>query len=96
MKNLDFDEDKLTILDDIYDFGGEQVIEVIKSLDDAIENVILFGHNHAFTSISNIFGNRYIDNLPTSGLVQLEFDINSWAELKHGKTKLILIPRELR
>ena len=57
---------------------------------------MIFGHNHAFTSISNIFGTAYMDNLPTSGLVKIDFEIEDWKDLKKGVTKLIIIPKELR
>ena len=57
---------------------------------------MIFGHNHAFTSISNIFGSIFIDNLPTSGLVKINFDTNNWADIKQGQTELILIPKELK
>jgi phosphohistidine phosphatase len=56
---------------------------------------MIFGHNHAFTSIVNTFGNSYIENVPTSGLVMLEFNINNWQDLTHGKTALILFPKDL-
>lgn len=57
---------------------------------------MIFGHNHAFTSISNIFGNIFIENLPTSGLVKLNIDIDNWKDLKTGTTDLLIIPKELK
>ena len=58
--------------------------------------IMIFGHNHAFTSITNIFGSTFIENLPTSGLVKINFDVNSWSDIKSGETELILIPKELK
>jgi phosphohistidine phosphatase len=96
VNELDLSENSITIEESLYDFGGENVVNFIKSLSDDINNVIIFGHNHAFTSITNIFGDRFIDNLPTSGLVKLNFEINNWKDLQKGKTELIIIPRELK
>lgn len=84
------------IIEDLYDFGGSSVINFVKSLSDSKKNVMIFGHNHAFTSISNIFGDKFIDNLPTAGLVILSFDISSWKDLKKGKTELMLFPRDFK
>jgi len=84
------------ITDRLYDFSGPGVVEFIKSLSNKYDKVIIFGHNHAFTSISNIFGNLPIDNVPTSGLVHLKFKISKWENLKKGKTKLMLFPRDLK
>ena len=96
LKSLNLSQNNIEKVEDLYDFGGENVINFIKNLPDDYNEVMIFGHNHAFTSISNIFGSIFIDNLPTSGLVKINFEIDSWADLKQGKTELILIPKELK
>ncbi|WP_460218752.1 SixA phosphatase family protein [Psychroserpens sp. MEBiC05023] len=96
IKNLGFNTGNLKIIEDLYDFGGENVIRFLKDLNENYQNVMIFGHNHAFTSICNIFGDTFIDNLPTSGLVVLEFEINSWTELNKGVTQLMIFPRDLK
>ncbi len=95
-KSLNLSENIIKIVEDLYDFGGESVINFIKNLPDNYDEIMIFGHNHAFTSISNIFGSIFIDNLPTCGLVKINFDIDSWAEIKQGQTELMLIPKELK
>ena len=57
---------------------------------------MLFGHNHALTSIVNIFGSKYIDNVPTSVLVNITFDIDNWNDIKKGVTTLTIFPRDLK
>ena len=96
MDTLNLPKNILTIDRQLYDFGGQQVSGFIKSLGDNYQNVMIFGHNHAFTSISNIFGNKSIDNVPTCGLVMIEFDTDSWKNIDKGHTKLTLFPKELR
>ncbi|WP_323788818.1 SixA phosphatase family protein [Psychroserpens sp.] len=96
MKTLNFEDKILHIKDELYDFGGENVINFITNIDDHYEKVMIFGHNHAFTSICNIFGDQFIDNLPTSGLVVIHFDVTSWQNIKKGITKLTIFPRDLK
>ena len=96
LRNLSIDLDKIKISKKLYDFGGLEVKNFIKSLNDDYNCVMIFGHNHAFTSISNIFGDYYIDNLPTSGFVEIEFDTNSWKFIKEGHSKLIVFPKHLK
>lgn len=95
-KHVGFNINEVAVIDDLYDFGGENVISYIKSLSNDIDSIMIFGHNHAFTSISNIFGTAYMENLPTSGLVKIDFEIEDWKDIKKGVTKLIIIPKELR
>ncbi|WP_040254618.1 SixA phosphatase family protein [Psychroserpens mesophilus] len=96
VKNLNLEEKRINIVEELYDFGGESVINFIKNIDDSYEKVMIFGHNHAFTSICNIFGDQFIDNLPTSGLVVINLDVTSWQDFKKGITKLTIFPRDLK
>ena len=95
-KTLKIDQINPIIVEDLYDFGGNNVISFIKSLSNDENNVMIFGHNHAFTSISNIFGTTYIDNVPTSGLVMISFNTDSWNSIEKGRTELTIFPRDLK
>ncbi|WP_179335130.1 SixA phosphatase family protein [Winogradskyella costae] len=96
MDGLNLSKNQVIIDEKLYDFDGRNVIEFIKGLSSELKEVMIFGHNHAFTSISNIFGDTLIDNLPTSGLIKLNFDIEDWKDLKQGTTEFIIIPKDLR
>lgn len=96
MRNLDIESSFLEINTELYDFSGNGLVSVIKQLTNTLQSVMLFGHNHALTYFVNTFGSTYIDNVPTCGLVTLEFDIDNWAHLSKGKTIFTLFPRDLR
>jgi len=96
VKNLDISDENVEIHDQLYDFGGHNVVDFIKSISNIYKNVMIFGHNHAFTSIANSYGSVYIDNMPTSGLAILEFNIDSWNDLEKGKTIKTIFPRDLK
>lgn len=81
---------------DLYDFSGQNVIRVIKGLDDALNRVMIVGHNHAFTSVVNMLGSQHIDNVPTCGFVMLEFDEKHWSDITTGKTVNTIFPRDLK
>lgn len=93
---LDISENSLIIKEQLYDFSGEKVVDFIGSIDDNLNSIMIFGHNYAFTSITNRFGSIFIDNLPTSGLVWLQFEIDKWTDIKYGTTKLILKPKDFK
>ena len=84
------------ITNELYDFSGESVFDFISNLDDSLDSVMIFGHNHAFTHVANSLGNTYIDNVTTSGLVQLSFPVNSWNSVTKGTTKQTIFPKDLR
>ena len=87
---------QIIINEDLYTFDENQLEKVIKSLNNDLENVILFGHNEAITNFVNKFGDIFIENVPTSGLVWIKFDCLEWKLLKKGKTQKVVFPRDLK
>ncbi|MFI2742903.1 SixA phosphatase family protein [Zhouia sp. PK063] len=92
--NLAVSEVKIT--KELYEFSSESVMAFVKSLPDELENVMIFGHNPAFTSVCNTFGNREIDNLPTAGVAVIDFESNTWRNIHKGKTILTIFPKQLK
>ena len=84
------------IIEDLYDFEGDKLTEFIKNLANDLDVVFIFGHNHAINHFVNFYGNEYIENVPTSGLVVLEFNIENWSDLASGYLKLKLFPKALK
>jgi len=94
--HLGLPEEMFKLESNLYDFSGHQVIEVIKNCNDEINTLMIFGHNHAFTSIANLYGDTVIDNLPTAGVVEIQFNIDHWKDINVGITVLTVFPKELR
>lgn len=96
LRNLDYDFKKFEVTENLYDFSGESVRNHVQNLDDRLNTVLIFGHNHAFTNMANTWGNQYIDNLPTSGLVHIKFAVEKWKSIAKGKTAQTILPRQLK
>lgn len=94
--NLDIDINKIHFDPELYDFSGENLINVIKNCDDNHNDILIFGHNHALTFFVNKYGSKQMGNVPTSGVVSIEFDIHHWKDLKKGKTIQIVFPKDLK
>jgi len=95
-KLLDIDVDRISLDQDLYDFNGDKAMEVIKNTDDSITTLMVFGHNHAFTFLANKLGDISIDNLPTTGVVCIEFETENWENVEVGKNVLTVFPKLLR
>lgn len=96
LRQLDFPFENFSLVNDLYDFSGDEVLEFVQNLNNQLNSVMVFGHNHAFTHIANSLGNTYIDNVPTSGLVELEFDSQDWSKIAKGTTAQTIFPKNLR
>ena len=93
---LEVSDANFTTNHELYDFGGQNVMRIIKALDNSLDSVMIVGHNHAFTSIANMLGDKYFDNVPTCGFLMIEFDTDSWSKIKVGVTKMVIFPRDLK
>jgi len=93
---LKINQESFEVCKELYTFSSNDVLNFIKDLDDDLNNVMLFGHNPAYTSLVNQLGSLPVNNLPTTGLVGIGFEIDSWKKLKKGTTQLYLFPKHLR
>ncbi|MFT4523452.1 MAG: phosphohistidine phosphatase [Bacteroidia bacterium] len=75
----------------LYTFEGKEVITIIHHLDNLYHEVLMVGHNPAFTEVINLLSNIRLDNLPTGGMAQIQFDSNRWEECRIGSGKLIFL-----
>ena len=68
----------------LYEADASDLLEVIQELDDALECVLLFGHNPGLTDLANDLANDLavdVANIPTCGIVELQFDTNTWTHI---------------
>lgn len=96
MREVGIPLEKLRLENELYDFSGNSVRKFVHSMDDQLEKVLLFGHNHALTHLVNDWGNKYVDNVPTTGLTYLTFGVPTWARVSSGKTELMVFPNQLK
>lgn len=95
-QNISYPIESIDYKDELYTFDENKLEKVIKSCNNGIESVILFGHNEAITNFVNKFGDAFITNVPTAGFVSLQFDTDDWETIKNGKTKKIIFPKDLK
>ncbi len=93
---LGIPENHIIYDDALYDFDGRKIVEYVKDLSDEFSRIMIFGHNPAFTGVVNVFGDISIQNLPTCGVVGIQFQIDSWLDFDQGKTILKLVPKDFK
>ena len=94
-QNISFPVESIMFKEDLYTFDERKLEQIIKSCSDDYDHLIVFGHNEAITNFVNKFGNTFIDNVSTSGFVNIIFDQNSWKYIEKGITKKVIFPRDL-
>ncbi|MDN3677568.1 histidine phosphatase family protein [Flavobacterium paronense] len=95
-QNISFPVESIVFKEELYTFDEIKLERIIKSCPNEYENLILFGHNEAITNFVNKFGSVFIDNVSTSGFVNIIFDQNGWDSIEKGITKKVIFPRDLK
>jgi len=96
LRELKFPYGLFHCTNELYDFSGENVFQFVGQLNNSHSAVMIFGHNFAFTNVVNKWGNIPIENVPTSGLVQLDFNANDWKSIHKGVTVQTIFPKQLK
>ena len=73
--------DEIQIEDSLYHATEEEMIDLINEQEDYLDGLMLFGHNPGMTYLVNDLSNLDLDNLPTCGVVVLQFEVESWKEI---------------
>ncbi len=83
MKPWQLDEQALQYESDLYHASPETLWELTQNCDDAVECLMLVGHNPGFTDFANIVSPAFqIGNLPTCGFAAFSFDVQHWKKAK--------------
>lgn len=80
-REVGYPRDKITIDESIYLQGMPEVIEFIRLQDDAHNRIYLIGHNPELTELANHLTRAGIENVPTCGVVSIEFPFSSWRRI---------------
>ncbi|MBT8318710.1 MAG: histidine phosphatase family protein, partial [Gramella sp.] len=95
-ERLNVADSDFQVKQELYTFNQNDLLSVIQSCTNDIEKLMVFGHNPAMTILVNSLGDKKIDNLPTTGLCVIDFPVDSWKDIRKGKTLLTLLPKNLR
>ncbi|PWA05927.1 SixA phosphatase family protein [Flavobacterium psychrotolerans] len=95
-QNISYPIENITFREDLYTFDEKKLEKIIKSCNNDYDNVILFGHNEAITNFVNKFGDVFIENIPTSGFVSMQFHSENWQSIGKGKINKIIFPKDLK
>jgi len=73
----------------LFHAGPNEILEVIQNIKEEHQSAMIFGHNPGFTWAANQLSGLSIDNVPTCGVVSLNFEVSSWSEVDFGKGELV-------
>ena len=79
--SIDWPIQRISFDSNLYHASATELQNYVGSLSNDFSNVALLGHNPGMTSLTANLWGLPIDNIPTCGMVRLEFSENSWKEV---------------
>jgi phosphohistidine phosphatase len=87
-KAFNLNESDIIAQKNIYDATADTLINLVENIDNKYQTAIIFGHNPGFTQLAYYFSGNGSIELPTCGLVIIDFDINDWQNVAYKNGKL--------
>ncbi len=95
-ERLEVEDNDFTVKDELYTFDSWSLLDIIRSCEDEVDTLMVFGHNPAITGVANQLGDQHFSNIPTTGLCMIQFETENWKKIQDGKTLMYLFPKNLR
>jgi phosphohistidine phosphatase len=90
-KELNYPYSKIVLEEKLYESSVNEYLQVIKKTNDTVQTLFLFAHNPTVTDACNTFIDNFIDDIPTTGVVGISFNVSEWQKIKEVKGTLILV-----
>ena len=79
---LKYPAESLQIKKDLYLASAENILELVRSQENNVSDLLLVGHNPGLTELVNrLLPELDLDNLATSGVVAMDFDTKKWSDI---------------
>ena len=88
IEKLRYPTKKIIFKEEIYEASDNELLQFIQKLDEETKSAMLFAHNPGLTQLNNYLSDYYIDNIPTCGVVAIEFNCK-WSEIKKNIGKFL-------
>ncbi|HHO48006.1 MAG TPA: histidine phosphatase family protein [Desulfobacteraceae bacterium] len=88
-EELGVPEREIRVVEAIYDAYPMKLLEIIRTIDAGHDQVLMVGHNPETTILANLLGRLRLENVPTCGIVALDFGVRSWEEIEEARGALV-------
>ncbi len=73
----------------LYHADESALMNFVRNLRVDLNEVMIFGHNPGLTEFAEILSGVILENIPTCGIVVLQFPLNEWNKISAGTGKIL-------
>ena len=84
--------------DELYHIGSESLLKIIRNYNNDINSLMIIAHNPGLTNVVNLMTDLSLWNLPTTGMIGINFNIDSWSKINkdNGEVFCKKFPKDLK
>ena len=96
IERIKFDQIKYD--DSLYHSSSFSILNLIRNYSDNFSSVAIIAHNPGLTNLINELTNIDLDNLPTTGIAEIDFNCLKWNDISLKNSNLIDLkfPKQLK
>jgi phosphohistidine phosphatase len=90
-ERIDFLPENIIEDEAVYHASYPELVNIIKDFPTEWKSAMLVGHNPGFTNLANFLKepDYRIDNVPTCGVVAIEFSTNQWNDINKNSGRML-------
>ena len=88
-KELDYEAEDIVVSDRIYGADKHEILDVVHETPAEVDSLVIVGHNEPISEFANMLSPEHVVSLPTTGIVALEFDCDSWYDISKENAKML-------
>jgi len=88
-KEINYPDDKIIQNKDLYLARIPEFVEIINNISNSISSVFIVSHNPGITETAEYLTGEIIDTIPTTGILCIEFNTNSWHSIKKEEGRVL-------
>ena len=84
--------------DQLYHVSSEDLLQAIRAYNNTLSSAMIIAHNPGLTNFVNLLTDLNLWNLPTTGMIVIDFNVSSWEEIKENNGKILFkkFPKEFK
>ncbi len=94
-QQADYPLNKIKLNKNLYECGEEAYVDLISSFKEEQKTVAMVGHNPDISFAANYFIKDFHEEMPTTGVIGIEFEVKRWEDIKRysGRLKFFETPQ---
>jgi len=88
IKEFDY-KGKLIFERSIYEAAYKNLLKIIKNVEKRYKTLFLVAHNPSLNDLADFLLGNFEENIPTCGIVQIDFDVENWSDISKNNATLI-------